>query len=145
MSETRLIRCLACGTTNRVPLGPIERGLTPVCGRCKARMSIDLGPVIVGGATFAAEVDRSPVPALLDLWAPWCHRCRMIAPMLEELAKEWAGRLRVAKVNVDGNPARRPGSACGVSRRSYCSGEGARWIGLWGYIRGRRSRSDSSG
>jgi thioredoxin 2 len=76
MAEPRLIRCPSCGMTNRVPLEKVERGLTPVCGRCKARMPIDLAPVAVSDATFTAEVERWPLPVLLDLWAPWCGRWR---------------------------------------------------------------------
>ena len=52
---------------------------------------------------FAAEVERSSLPVLLDLWAAWCGPCRMIAPVIEQLAAELAGRVKVAKLNVDDN------------------------------------------
>jgi len=104
MADPQLIRCPTCGATNRVPQEKIAQGLDPVCGRCKTPLSGSNKPVTVTDATFAAEVERSPLPVLLDLWAPWCGPCQMLAPVLEELAEEMAGRVRVAKLNVDENP-----------------------------------------
>ena len=104
MPEPQIIHCPVCGANNRVPLEKIELGLAPVCGRCKKPLPISIHPITVTDATFAAEVERSPLPVLLDLWAAWCGPCQMIAPVIEQLAKEMAGRIRVAKLNVDENP-----------------------------------------
>jgi thioredoxin 2 len=106
MAESLLIRCSHCGATNRVPPEKVSQGLQPVCGRCKSPLSVGDGkPVTVNDANFSTEVERATLPVLLDLWAPWCGPCHMVAPVLEELATEMAGRVRVAKLNVDENPA----------------------------------------
>ena len=104
VTDAIVIRCPACGVGNRVPRDRIASGLEPVCGRCKAPLPIATKPITATDASFAADVERSPLPVLVDAWAAWCGPCRMIAPVIDELAGELAGRLRVAKLNVDENP-----------------------------------------
>jgi len=104
MPDTQIIRCAVCGALNCVALEKIAQGLAPVCGRCKASLPVSNRPVAVTDSTFSAEIERSPIPVLLDMWAAWCQPCHMIAPAIDELAAEMAGRVRVAKLNVDENP-----------------------------------------
>ena len=104
MNDVELIHCPTCGTGNRVPREKLARGLRPVCGRCRGRLDAAGTPLTVTDATFASAVERSPLPVLVDAWAPWCAPCRMVAPAIDELAAELAGRVRVAKLNVDENP-----------------------------------------
>jgi thioredoxin 1 len=61
-------------------------------------------PIHVTDAAFEKTVLQSPIPVIVDFWAPWCGPCRMVAPTLEKFAKEYAGRVLVAKVNTDENP-----------------------------------------
>ena len=105
-ADIALIGCPSCGATNRVAVAALNAGKRPVCGRCKTPLpvSIETRPLTVTDATFSAEVERSPVPVLVDAWAGWCGPCKMIAPVIDELAAEMAGRVRVAKLNVDENP-----------------------------------------
>jgi thioredoxin 2 len=98
-----LITCPSCGKTNRVPEASSGR---PRCGNCKAAL-----PWIVnaGDADFAAVAERSPVPVLVDFWADWCGPCRMVSPVLDKLARERPGQIKLVKVDVDQAP--------GLSRR----------------------------
>src|SRR5262245_57400468 len=94
MADAMLMRCSACGVTNRVPREKVAAGLHPRCGRCSQPLTIQLGPVTVTDNTFAADVERSPLPVLVDAWAPWCGPCRTIAPVIAEQASELDGHLR---------------------------------------------------
>ncbi|MGZ4232952.1 MAG: thioredoxin [Solirubrobacteraceae bacterium] len=91
-----IIVCPSCGARNRVR--PISSGF-PRCPGCKSAL-----PWLVDAdtETFAAETNAS-VPVVVDFWAGWCGPCRMISPVLEDLAGRHPGRLKVVKVDVDAN------------------------------------------
>ena len=92
-----VIRCANCNKANRVR--PVAAG-SPRCAACKHPL-----PWLVetDEAGFDEEI-RTSLPVLLDLWAPWCGPCLMMAPALEQLARERAGRLKVVKIDVDRAP-----------------------------------------
>lgn len=94
----REVICPNCGTRNRTPV--IAKG-RPRCGKCHTDL-----PWLVDVTTgeFDEMIKRSVLPVLIDVWAPWCGPCRTVAPMLEQLAKDRAGKVRVAKVNADQEP-----------------------------------------
>jgi thioredoxin 2 len=96
--SARVIRCPHCGKNNRVPAA--ATGI-PRCGNCHQPL-----PWIADATDddFTEIVDKSTIPALVDLWAPWCGPCRMVSPALEQLAAEYAGRVKLVKVNVDDTP-----------------------------------------
>jgi thioredoxin 2 len=93
-----IVQCENCGKKNRVPAA--ARG-TPRCARCHEPL-----PWITdaGDDDFAEVAEEARIPALVDLWAPWCGPCRMVSPALERLAQEMAGRIKLVKVNVDTSP-----------------------------------------
>jgi thioredoxin 2 len=109
-----VVTCPNCGAKNRVDERRAELE-QPKCGRCGTPLPAAPGwgagaggdghPVEVTDATFQQEVlGAGAKPVLLDCWAPWCGPCRMLAPTLDQLAQESAGRYRIAKLNTDENP-----------------------------------------
>jgi thioredoxin 2 len=97
MSNNQVVVCPACGVRNRVP--SVARGV-PRCASCHR----DLPWLVEAGEDNFGRVVEGRLPVLVDLWAPWCGPCRMVAPAVERAAQELAGRLKVVKVNVDEAP-----------------------------------------
>jgi thioredoxin 2 len=75
-----------------------------LCGRCGAKLYTSSAVVEVADSRFEEQVLASPLPVLLDVWAPWCVPCRGMEPVIEELAASLWGRVRVAKLNLDRSP-----------------------------------------
>ncbi len=93
-----ILTCPNCGRKNKIR--PSERG-APHCGTCGKVL-----PWLVNATDETFDIEAKAAPAIVvDLWAPWCGPCRIVGPILEDLSKEYAGRLKVVKVNVDDNPA----------------------------------------
>lgn len=92
--------CSQCGAENRLPLTRL--GQVAKCGRCKTVLPpVDKPVELTSTADFQALVAHAPVPVLVDFWAAWCGPCRAVAPELEKLAKQRAGKLLIAKVDTE--------------------------------------------
>lgn len=101
-AASRIIKCPHCGANNRISSS--EQTRQPVCGRCKNPLPAGSSkPFTITDANFQEILGDSPLPVLLDLWAAWCGPCRIIAPTIERLAEELAGKVLVGKLNVDEN------------------------------------------
>jgi thioredoxin 2 len=102
--EDIIIKCTRCGIKNRIPASRVHE--SPICGKCRSplKAAAPATPIDVTDQTFNQEVISYPSAVLVDCWAPWCGPCRMVAPVLEQLAAEYRGRIKIAKLNVDENP-----------------------------------------
>jgi thioredoxin 2 len=97
--EDSVVSCPQCGTKNRLKMSSLAQ--VPICGNCKGSL-----PWIINGTdiSFRKELGVT-TPVLVDFWAEWCAPCRMTAPVLEDLARDKAGQIKIMKINVDQNPA----------------------------------------
>lgn len=99
------LRCNQCHTKNRVPVSKLNTGAK--CGRCKTDLQhqdVFTGrTVMVTDANFDQMVLKSPLPVLMYSWAPWCSVCSGTGPMVDQLAGETKGKVRVAKLNTEAN------------------------------------------
>lgn len=99
MSQTYAV-CEKCGQTNRVALNTDKK---PVCGSCKTELPIH-GAIVEGSdRSLQTLIQKSPLPIVVDVWAPWCGPCKSFAPTFESLSEKYAGKVVFVKLNSDMN------------------------------------------
>ena len=106
-----VVTCRKCGSKNRVEAVKSGNKIAR-CGKCREPLEVPANnedaygdtPLVVTDQSFQRDVLQTPGPVLLDCWAPWCGPCRMVGPVMDQLALESNGRYRIAKLNVDENP-----------------------------------------
>jgi thioredoxin 2 len=97
------VKCPSCGQTNRLGYQNLSRTIR--CASCHTTLSAPGAPVDVASApAFDALVAQSPLPILVDFWAPWCSPCLMMAPEVEKLARQTSGTALIVKVDTDAVP-----------------------------------------
>ena len=103
----QVVVCSKCGAKNRIDESKLANSEAK-CGRCGEKLQAvrhDSKPAVITDQTFEREVLQARgQPVLVDCWAPWCGPCRMIGPIMDQLAAESQGQYRIAKLNVDENP-----------------------------------------
>lgn len=97
------LRCTACGKTNGIPIARLLDG--PVCGHCRTELPMPAQPIELSDRSFASFVSSSPLPVLVDFWAPGCGPCVALAPVVARLAERHAGKILVAKLDTMANQA----------------------------------------
>lgn len=100
MSQTYVV-CRECQRLNRVEINSDKEA---ICGACKSELPIHNAIVEGFDSTLSNLIAKSPLPVIVDVWAPWCGPCLVFAPTFEEMSQRWAGQAVFAKLNSDENP-----------------------------------------
>jgi thioredoxin 2 len=104
ITPTTYTVCANCNQVNRVPIDS-PTGKAAVCGRCKKELLIHGGVSELNPSTLATLIQKSPLPIVVDFWAPWCQPCRVFAPVFLEAARKLVGKVVFTKVDTQANPA----------------------------------------